>query len=281
MPPTNALTIDVEDWYHDGDGLADSPTREPASRVERNVIRLLDVLDRRGARATLFFLGAVAERFPALVCDAQARGHEVASHGYDHRPIAKWLRREFRADVARSVAVLEDLIGARVAGYRAPYFSIKAGVHWPADVLAELGLAYDSSVLPIDRAPGFEVVSPRAPYRLASGVWEVPVAINRFGPWNLPLLGGFALRVLPLRFVERRLAEFNAEIGPAVVHLHPWEIDVEGPEPASVSRAIRALKRVGRRRLEEKLDRLLARHAFASIAAVFPSVVNLQPSPST
>jgi len=277
---TNVLTIDVEDWYHDGDGLADSATPKPRARVEHNLARLLDLLDGRHARATLFFLGAVAERFPALVRDAFARGHEIASHGYDHRPVGAWLRREFRSDVARSLALLEDLTGARVEGYRAPYFSIKSGVHWPGDVLAEVGVRYDSSVLPIDRAPGLELVSPRGPYRLASGVWEVPVTINRFAFWNLPLVSGFALRTLPLPFIERRLAEFNDEVGPAVVHLHPWEIDAEGPEAPSVSRPIRALKRLGRNGLVRKLDRLLAAHAFASIAEVFPVVVRRQESPS-
>ena len=97
-------------------------------------------------------------------------------------------------------------------------------------------------------------------------------AINRFAFWNLPLVSGFALRVLPVPFIERRLAEFNLEVGPAVVHLHPWELDSEGPEPPSVSRPIRALKRVGRTGLARKLDRLLAAHAFASIAEVFPVV---------
>ncbi len=271
-PISNALTIDVEDWYHDADGLGGSETPDPEPRVERNVHRLLDLLDRQGVRATLFVLGEVAERSPALVREAFARGHEIASHGYRHRPIGTWLRREFRDDVERSLALLQDVTGAPVRGYRAPYFSIRADVHWPGDVLAELGIAYDSSVLPIDRAPGLELVSPRAPYRLGSGVWEVPVAINRYLFWNLPLLGGFALRMLSLGFVERRLAEFNREVGPAVVHLHPWEIDAMGPEARSISVVVRGLKRVGRSGLATKLERLFGAHSFGSIAAVFPEV---------
>lgn len=269
----NVLTIDVEDWHHDAAGLAGGVSvRCPEPRVERNLRRLLDLLEASGVHATLFFLGEVAERFPGLVREAFARGHEIASHGDRHRPIVTLLRREFREDVARSMSRLQDLTGARVSGYRAPYFSIKAGVHWPGDVLAELGVGYDSSVLPIDRPPGLELVSPRAPYRLASGLWEVPVAINRYGFWNLPLLGGFALRALPFGFVERRLAEFNREVGPAVVHLHPWEIDEDGPEAPSVSRPVRRLKRMGRRGLLGKLERLLSRHSFGSVAEVFPEI---------
>jgi polysaccharide deacetylase family protein (PEP-CTERM system associated) len=271
-PISNALTIDVEDWYHDAEGLGGPATPDPEPRVERNLHRLLDLLDRRSVRATLFFLGDVAQRFPGLVRDAFARGHEIASHGYRHRPVGAWLRREFRDDVERSLTRLQGVTGARVRGYRAPYFSIRADVHWPGDVLAELGLAYDSSVLPIDRAPGLELVSPRAPYRLASGIWEVPVAISRYLFWNLPLAGGFALRMLPLGFVEKRLAEFNREVGPAVVHLHPWEIDAVGPEARSLSFVVRGLKRYGRSGLATKLERLLRNHSFGPIADVFPEV---------
>jgi len=282
----NVLTIDVEDWHHDAAGLHDGAPNGHEPRVERNLGRLLDLLDAAGARATLFVLGEIAERFSALVRDASQRGHEIASHGDRHRPVGTLLRREFRDDVARSRARLEDATGRRVLGYRAPYFSLKADVHWPGDVLAELGFAYDSSVLPIDRAPGLELVSPREPYRLASGIWEVPVSISRYGLWNLPLLGGFAMRLLPLRFVERRLREFNDEVGPAVVHLHPWEIDDEGPEMPNVPRGVRALKRFGRRGLPEKLRRLLGAHAFGSIADVLLEIpaadapIPVQESPS-
>ncbi len=268
----NALTIDVEDWYHDADGLGGSATVDSEPRVERNLDRLLEICDRHRAQATLFFLGEVAERFPALVRRAFAAGHEIASHGYRHRSVGAWLRREFRADVERSLRLLEDQTGAKVYGYRAPYFSIKAGVHWPTEVLAELGIIYDSSVLPIDRPPGLELVSPRAPYRLASGIWKVPVAINRYGWWNLPLLGRFALRPLPPRFVDNTPVKFNPEVGPAVVHVHPWELDEQGPEPQSVSFAVRWLKRLGRRRLPDKLGGLLGAHSFVSIARAFPEV---------
>jgi polysaccharide deacetylase family protein (PEP-CTERM system associated) len=271
-PISNALTIDVEDWYHDADGLGGSATPGLEPRVERNLHRLLDLLDRRNARATLFFLGDVVERSPGLVREAFARGHEIASHGYRHRPVGTWLRREFRDDVERSAALLQGVTGARVCGYRAPYFSLRADVHWPSDVLAEVGFTYDSSVLPIDRAPGLELVSPRAPYRLGSGIWEVPVAISRYLFWNLPLVGGFALRMLPLGFVEKRLAEFNREVGPAVVHFHPWEIDARGPEPRSISFVVRGLKRYGRNGLVTKLERLLGAHSFGPIADVFPEV---------
>lgn len=275
----NALTIDVEDWHHDAEGLLGRAAEAPEPRIERNLTRLLDLLGAHGAHATLFVLGDVAERFPALVRGAFARGHEIASHGDRHRPIAAMLRREFREDVSRGVGRLEDLTGRKVRGYRAPYFSIKAGVHWPGDVLAELGLGYDSSVLPIDRPPGLEVTTPLGPYRLASGLWEVPVSVQRYLFWSLPLLGGFALRALPIRFLENRLREFNRDVGPAVVHVHPWEIDADGPEVTGLSRPVRGLKRLGRRGLVAKLEHLLARHSFGSIAEAFPGIAAAGSSP--
>lgn len=270
----NALTIDVEDWYHDGDGIGDGCPGAPAARVDRNLRRLLDLLDTAGARATLFFLGEVAERFPGLVREAHARGHEIASHGCGHKPVRALLHREFREQLRRSIDLLSDVTGAKVCGYRAPYFSIRAGVAWPTRILAEEGIAYDSSILPIDRVPGLELVTPRAPYRLPSGVWEVPVSVSRYlFFWHLPLLGGFALRALPYGFLRRRLDEFNREVGPAVIHLHPWEIDPEGPEVDSIPAVVRGFKKFGRRGLFAKLERLLCEVRLGSIATVFPQVV--------
>ena len=269
----NALTVDVEDWYHDAEGLGGHRLDAPAARVDRNLRQLLDLFDVAGAKATLFFLGEVAETFPALVREAKQRGHEIASHGYGHQSLRALLQREFRDQLRRSVALLSDLTGTRVRGFRAPYFSIRAGVDWPAEILAEEGIAYDSSILPIDRAPGLELVTPRAPYRLSSGVWEVPVSVSRYVFWNLPLLGGFALRALPYGFSRRRLTEFNREVGPAVIHIHPWEIDAKGPEADSIPAFIRAFKRLGRAGLLAKLERLIRDVPLKSIAEVFPQVV--------
>jgi polysaccharide deacetylase family protein (PEP-CTERM system associated) len=261
-PPCHALSVDVEDWYHDAAGIAGSV----GHRVEANTDRLLEMFADHGARATFFFLGAVAQRFPALVRRAADQGHEIGSHGYDHRPLPHLLRREFRADVERSLRLLEDLTGTAVRGYRAPYFSIKAGVHWPIEALQELGLAYDSSILAIDRPPGLELVSPRRPYRHPSGVLEVPVAVLRFFVWHLPLASGAGLRLAPSRFVHRRLEVFEREVGAGVFYLHPWELDPASPTGDGRGRW---LLRVGRARLAERLGELLRRRRFAPIAEVF------------
>jgi len=168
----HALSIDVEDWYHDF--LVD-PRTPRQSRVEANTLGLLDMLEAHGVKATFFFLGEVAERFPTLVRRVAAAGHEVGSHGYRHYPVTQMTRHEFLADVVRSQRVIEDAIGRPVLGYRAPYFSIKAGVHWPIAILKELGIPHDASALPIDQPPGMELVCPRRPFPHANGLWEIPV----------------------------------------------------------------------------------------------------------
>jgi len=194
MPaPINALTVDVEDWYHDSELEAPATNR----RVEANTDHVLELLAECGARATFFFLGEVAEQLPALarrVCEA---GHEIGSHGYHHRRVGELTREEFRDDVRRSLQVIEDATGVRVRGYRAPYFSIKAGVRWPIEILTECGLSYDASILAYDRPPGLQLVCSRQPYRLEGGLWEIPVAVLQVGPfWHLPLASGGGLRCL-------------------------------------------------------------------------------------
>jgi polysaccharide deacetylase family protein (PEP-CTERM system associated) len=245
--------------------------------VACNTERVLDLLAAGGARATFFFLGEVAARHPDLVRKAAAAGHEIASHGYGHRHLSTLLRREFRDDVARSLAVLQDLVGTSVHGYRAPYFAIKAGVRWPIEVLGELGLRYDSSILAIDRPPGLELVTPRAPYRHGNGLWEAPVAMLQLGrAWHLPLASGAGLRLLPPRLLRRALGRFEAEIGAGVFYLHPWELDPESPTGPGSGRW---LLRLGRDRLPARLAALLRERRFVPIAEAFPQL-DAAPAPA-
>jgi len=260
----HALSIDIEDWYHDF--LVDPHTRRE-SRVEANTRGVLDILEAHGVKATFFFLGEVAERFPALVRRVTAAGHEVGSHGYRHYPVMRMTRREFLADVVRSLRAIEDAIGRAVLGYRAPYFSIKAGVHWPIDILKEVGIRYDTSVLPIDRPPGLELVCPRHPFRHANGLWEIPVATLQVLTFlHLPLASGNGLRWLPRCVMRRWVQHFERDVGAGVFYLHPWEFDPGSPVAPRLSRWF---LRVGRRRLPERFRELLRETSFAPIADVF------------
>ncbi|MBX3025152.1 polysaccharide deacetylase family protein [bacterium] len=264
--PRHAMSVDVEDWFHDG-GLA---AAAGGGRVERNTDALLEQFAAAGARATFFVLGAVAERHPALVRRIADAGHELASHGHAHHHLANQLWREFRADVERARRLLEDVSGRPVRGYRAPYFAIRAGVRWPIEQLAAAGYSYDSSVLPNDRPPGLELVSPRQPYRHHNGLWEVPVAVLRLCRfWHLPAASGWGLRLLPPRLLAHGLRGFERDVGSGVFYLHPWELDPDSP---SAPGAARWLLRAGRARLAPRLERLLRARAFGAIRDLFPQV---------
>lgn len=273
----HALTVDVEDWYHGAEALgaesSGADTRRVLhreDRVEANLERLVELFDARGAHATFFFLGEVAERFPSLVRRVAHAGHEIASHGYHHLRLSQLLSHEFRADVQRSIRVLEDITGRAVGGYRAPCFSIKAGVRWPLDVLQDLGVTYDSSLLAIDRPPGLELVCPRRIFRHHNGLWEVPVGVLRFlFFWHLPLASGAGLRLVPPFLWRRSLERFERDIGAGVFYLHPWELDVNSPSAPGPGRWIH---RIGRHRLLARLDALLREGEFGSISEVFPQV---------
>ncbi len=266
--PQHALSVDLEDWYHDGNQW----TPGIAEHIEANTEHLLELLARADARATFFVLGDVAERYPRLLHLIAKAGHEIGSHSYAHRKVMELTRREFYEDTQRSLQAIEQVTGQAVDGYRAPYFSIKADVLWPVEILAELGLRYDASILGIDRPPGLDVITPRAPYPLRNGLWEVPVALLNFGFfWNLPLASGVGLRFLPSVLFDRFVRRFENEVGPGVFYLHPWELDEHAPTAPGFSRWF---IRAGRARLPQRLERLLSRRRFSTIATAFPHVIS-------
>jgi peptidoglycan/xylan/chitin deacetylase (PgdA/CDA1 family) len=195
------MSVDVEDWFHDG-GIVDV---DPAAhRAERNTDALLDQFAASGARATFFILGTVAEHHPALVRRIAAAGHEVASHGHGHHHLSQQLWREFRADVERARHVLEDVVGAPVRGYRAPYFAIRAGVRWPIEQLAEADTSTPAH--PRQRPAGAGAGVAARAYRHHNGP-EVPVAVlPLFRFWNPPAASGWGPRAPPPRVLRNGLA---------------------------------------------------------------------------
>jgi polysaccharide deacetylase family protein (PEP-CTERM system associated) len=275
-PPVvvNALTVDVEDYFQVSafDGIVDRHRWDSLeSRVRRNTERLLDLFNRRGVRATFFVLGWVADRFPSLVRLIAAGGHEVASHGYEHRLVYNMTRAAFAEDLHRARVAIESASGMSVVGYRAPSYSITRRSLWALDVLAEQDYLYDSSIFPILRdrygIPG----APRHPYpitRAAGVVWEMPPAtVRRFG-MTLPVAGGGYFRLFPYEWTRRGLAWINErERKPAIVYLHPWEIDPDQPR-VPVTGVNRFRHYVNLSRTEGRLIRLLRDFPFATMSTV-------------
>ena len=203
VPVVNAMSIDVEDYFHVSvfDGIVPRTEWERMeSRVVANTTRLLEIFDEFSVRSTFFVLGWVAERHPDLVRAIAGRGHEIASHGYAHRLVYDQTPAAFRADVRRAKQLLEDASGRPVVGYRAPSYSITARSLWALDVLLEEGYQYDSSIFPIRHDRYGIPLSGRQPYaieRNGGTLVEVPGSTTHLGPLNLPVAGGGYFRILP------------------------------------------------------------------------------------
>lgn len=275
----NALTVDVEDYFHvaafenciDPDRWDSYPLR-----VEANTRRALDLFDETGAKATFFVLGWVAERTPGLVREIIARGHEVASHGYGHRRICHGSAEDFRADVRRSKAALEQLTGTPVTGYRAPTYSITRKTFWALEILVEEGYSFDSSIFPIRHdlygIPGYE----RFPHMIstpAGAIAEFPIttANVRVG-WRktaAPVAGGGYLRLFPVWWLKKALKNVNAAEGmPVVLYFHPWELDPAQPRIGDAPLKSRFRHYLNLDKTEGKLRSILADFAFAPMSRV-------------
>jgi len=235
-PIVNAMSIDVEDYFHVSvfDGIVPrSSWEQMESRVVRNTHRLLEIFDEYEVKSTFFVLGWVGERHPELIKHIAEAGHEVASHGYAHRLVYDQTRAAFRADVQRAKALLEDACGRPVHGYRAPSYSVTPKSLWALDVLIEEGYKYDSSIFPIRHDRYGIPVSDRRPYRIdreAGSLIEIPGSTTQFGTLNLPVAGGGYFRILPYWWTRWGIARVNEqEHRPAVFYLHPWEIDPDQP----------------------------------------------------
>jgi len=270
---TNALTIDVEDYFQVSAFApyirrTDWDSRE--CRVEHNVDRILALLAARDTKATFFTLGWIAERYPQLVRRIVAQGHELASHGYGHERASDLSEAAFRDDVTKAKSILEDLGGAPVLGYRAPSFSIGSGNLWALDVLARAGYRYSSSIYPIKHDHYGMPDSPRFAYQLGSGLLEVPVTTLRLLNRNLPSSGGGYFRLLPYalsRWMLRRVNREDRES--AVFYFHPWEIDTGQPRIAGIDAKTRFRHYVNIPRMEGRLQQLLADFRWGRMDQIF------------
>ena len=277
----NGLSVDIEDWFQVGAfehtiRREDWPTLE--CRVEANTDAVLALFDEAGAHGTFFTLGWVAERYPALIRRIADAGHEVASHGYDHARVFGMTADAFRADLAKSRAILEDLSGQRVTGYRAPSFSIDTRTPWAHEILAEAGYAYSSSVAPVRHDHYGWRESPRHPWHpfVDHDLIEWPVTTLPVAGRNLAAGGGF-FRMLPYAVTHRAVAGMNGEGFPAVLYFHPWEIDPGQPRVADAPLRSRIRHYTGLSGMADKLRRLLGDFAWDRCDALVPTLRDKAP----
>jgi len=273
QPIANALTIDVEDYFQVSafaPHIARSEWNTRECRVERNIHCVLQMLADHNTKATFFTLGWIAERYPQLVRDIVAQGHELASHGYGHERASDQSEDAFFADVQLAKVILEDLSGADVRGYRAPSFSIGKRNLWAFDCLARAGYSYSSSVYPIKHDHYGMPDSPRFAYEVRPGLTEIPITTLRVLKRNLPSSGGGYFRLLPYALSRWMLGRVNTTDGESgVFYFHPWEIDTEQPRVAGISSKTRFRHYVNIHRMEGRLNRLLGDFKWGRMDHIF------------
>lgn len=257
----NALTIDVEDYFQVSAfaphiARADWDARE--CRVEQNIERILALLADANAKATFFTLGWIAERYPTIVQRIAAEGHEIASHGFGHQRASEQSPLEFLADIRLAKAVIEDVAGSEVRGYRAPSFSIGTANTWAFDAIAAAGYRYSSSIYPIRHDHYGVPDAPRFVHESRPGLLEIPVATVRMASSNWPAGGGGYFRLLPYavsRWSIRRINRHDRQ--PAMFYFHPWELDPEQPRVDGPDAKTRFRHYLNLRRMAPRLTRLL------------------------
>lgn len=265
------FTVDVEEYFQVS-ALEPFVPRDAwehlSSRVVDSTLRIVDLLEEAGTLGTFFTLGWVARRHPELVRRIAEAGHEVASHGWDHRRVTHLEPSEFREQVRDSRSILEDLSGERVLGYRAPSFSIVPGREWALEILAEEGYTYDSSLYPVRRRGYGYPAADRHPHLIqtpAGPLHELPPLTVRHWGATLPAGGGGTFRQLPLAYTLRALHALEREGRGGTFYIHPWEVDPEQPRVKGTSLLTRVRHYRGLSRTEARLKRLVATFRFRSI----------------
>jgi polysaccharide deacetylase family protein (PEP-CTERM system associated) len=276
------MTVDVEDYFHVA-ALAKSIDRsswdQMEYRAEASTRRLLDLFEESDIHATFFVLGWVARRSPDLIREIARRGHEVASHGMSHKLVYNQTPEEFSSETYESKALLEDIIGARVLGYRASTYSITRRSLWALDILHEAGFEYDSSIFPIRHDTYGIPDAPQLPSRIATpkgaSIVEFPMSTAPMFGTRIPVSGGGYFRLLPYWLTRSGLAKLNGELNrPFIFYLHPWEVDPEQPRVrTSLKSRLRHYTNLDR--CEPRLRRLIGEFRFGRVRDVLSNAALL------
>lgn len=269
----HAMTVDVEDYFHVSafeKQISPSEWSSCKPTVDYNTRRLLDLFDEKNAKSTFFILGWVAEAFPDLIKDIHARGHEIASHGTNHRRATTLTRDQLKEDISSSLNLLEDLTGEKVIGYRAPSFSIGKTNEWAFELLVELGLKYSSSTYPIEHDLYGTPDWPRFAYNRPEGILEIPIPTLRKDDKNQGIGGGGFFRLYPYWLSKKRIERFMAEENaPYSFYFHPWEIDPDQPRVKGAPLLSKFRHYVNLSRMEKKLIRLLDDYQWSSMKDIY------------
>ena len=270
-----ALVVDLEFW-HSPEFVRGHVLQEKNDQFPESVVPLLDLLDKHRTKATFAVLGVVAERYPNLVKSIFDRGHEIASHSYSHRTLYELTKDEFEQELLKSVGLLLSITGEKPVGFRAPSFSLNNSTKWALGILEKHGFRYDASIFPVRTSLYGVPGAPLHPYRPSAeditkeselpGIVEFPMTVFRLGV-NIPVAGGFYLRVLPSCFIVFALRQ-AARSRPVIVYIHPWETYDNTPRLSEMSRFHRFVTYHGINRALKKLERLLVEFRFRPIREI-------------
>ncbi len=268
----NAFSIDLEDWFcvYNFSRIIDRKSWALCeNRIVGNTVRLLDILDRHDTRATFFVLGWIAEQYPDLIKEIDHRGHEIASHGYQHQLLWEMTPDEFRTNLSRCLEALSRCVSQQVQGFRAPSFSLGKNSWWALDVLKELDFSYDSSIFPVRFHPDYGNVESRlTPFEISPGLLEIPLSCVLVLGRRIPVGGGGYFRLYPYPIFKWLLQKCHSADQAVVFYLHPWEIDPDQPRvPSPVLKRMRHYVNIGQ--TEKRLHRLLEDFNFSSFEEVF------------
>lgn len=274
---SNCLTVDVEDYFQVS-AFADRVCRKNwsnyESRIEANTDRLLAIFDSAEVRGTFFILGWIAERYPGLVRRIATAGHEIASHGYWHQLVYDLTPAEFERDIVSSRDAIHNACGVEVTAYRAPSFSIVPRSRWALEILVANGFRVDSSIFPIKGHDRYgDPSAPREIHKIDTphgSIIEFPPTAGECGRFPVPIGGGY-FRLFPLRLTQLAIDQIRKQDRPAMLYLHPWEIDPDQPRLGGLSRKSRFRHYVGLKKTESKLRRLLDSHTFLPMSEILRS----------
>lgn len=263
----NAFSVDLEDWFQGLTSTNIEPDKWPTyeSRIETNTIRLLTLLEEHQVKATFFVLGHIACHYPELIRMVARAGHEIGVHGYWHRMVHRLTPARFAEEIDDTLEALAPLVSRPIIGHRAPYFSINGRSLWALAVLKKRGFVYDSSFFPTRNMLYGYPQSPRFPHQVPEyDLIEFPVSTARWAGINVPIAGGFYVRALPYKIIEKGIRQLNQQGFPAILYVHPWELDT-GQQYNQVTLRERITHYHGRQGLEKKLRKLFTDFKFVTM----------------
>ena len=271
MTVSNILTVDVEDWFHIC-GVENCIPKNDFSQLENrvtfNTIKILEILYRKGVKATFFVLGFVAERYPDLIKQIKNADHEIATHGYSHRRVYNMTPSIFRKDLEKSVEIISSITGHTVKGFRAPEWSIRDDSLWALDIMQQEGFIYDSSMAPLHIIGNPKYKTTPYVLNLDKGrLWEIPPLVGTTPLVNFPLGGGWGLRTFPYGLIRAAIRKLNNQDQPALIFLHPREFDENNPH-LRLPLVKRFVLEAGLESTEKRLDRLLYDFNFTTVSDV-------------